>query len=347
MGETAKNVFDDIEASSLIEKWVDGVILGDLTGKIITVNEAEEKISGYSRQELSGKSAIFTLIDKKDIPKALVLFKDILIQGYVKNEEIIGLRKNGTKVYVNFSSAVIRNKGGLPKYIIVVVRDITEKKKLEDKVSELNEILRLLNKILRHDILNDLSVASGNIDTYFDYGNEKMNMDQVLKEIREATQRSISFIGKMKELESAVSSGKGLDRVDVRQVLEEVKKEQIGLAIKVEGDGVIIADQAFHSVLDNLIKNAKIHGGAKQVDVRIEEKDEFVQIRIIDDGKGIPNQIKNKLFVEGFKYGETGHTGLGLYIVKKTIERYGGKVWVEDNQPQGTVFVLEAKKAAR
>jgi two-component system sensor kinase len=50
--------------------------------------------------------------------------------------------------------------------------------------------------------------------------------------------------------------------------------------------------------------------------------------------------VKEKIFDEGFSYGERRGTGLGLYLVKKTMERYGGSVRVEDNKPQGAVFVL-------
>jgi signal transduction histidine kinase len=66
-------------------------------------------------------------------------------------------------------------------------------------------------------------------------------------------------------------------------------------------------------------------------------------MRIADYGKGVPPEIKGMIFQEGFRYGEMGNTGLGLYIVKKTMERYGGQVSVEDNQPKGAVFVLRFK----
>jgi len=51
------------------------------------------------------------------------------------------------------------------------------------------------------------------------------------------------------------------------------------------------------------------------------------------------------IFDEGFHYGESGHTGIGLYIVKRTIEEYDGEVLVEDNKPHGAIFVIRLKKA--
>jgi signal transduction histidine kinase len=61
---------------------------------------------------------------------------------------------------------------------------------------------------------------------------------------------------------------------------------------------------------------------------------------VADQGKGIPDEVKARVFDEGFTFGETGNTGLGLYIVKKTMERYGGSVVAKDNRPKGTVFEL-------
>lgn len=65
----------------------------------------------------------------------------------------------------------------------------------------------------------------------------------------------------------------------------------------------------------------------------------------MDNGTGIPDKIKDKVFNEGFFHGQTGNTGIGLHIVRKTIERYGGSISVEDNEPSGTIFKINLKKA--
>ena len=97
------------------------------------------------------------------------------------------------------------------------------------------------------------------------------------------------------------------------------------------------------SVIDNIIRNAIVHGEANKIDITTKGKDDICEIRIADYGIGIPDKIKEKVFNEGFRYGETGGTGLGLYIVKKTVDRYGGSIHVEDNKPNGTVFVIKLK----
>ena len=64
----------------------------------------------------------------------------------------------------------------------------------------------------------------------------------------------------------------------------------------------------------------------------------------IDNGTGIPDNIKSKIFNEGFFYGKSGNTGIGLYIIKRTIESYNGSVSVADNLPNGAVFVINLRK---
>ena len=114
---------------------------------------------------------------------------------------------------------------------------------------------------------------------------------------------------------------------------------------RVEGEGSVYADTAFISVLDNLIRNALTHADTDQIDISIKEKDSFCEIKIADRGKGIPKNMKKMIFNPGFKYGTTGGTGLGVFIVKKTIERYGGEVKVKDNSPVGCVFILKLRNA--
>ena len=87
-----------------------------------------------------------------------------------------------------------------------------------------------------------------------------------------------------------------------------------------------------------MIFNAFIHGKTDKVTIKIDSNKGLCYISVIDWGVGIPDEHKDKIFDESFFYGETGQTGLGLYIVKQKIDRYGGVISVEDNKPNGTIF---------
>lgn len=224
----------------------------------------------------------------------------------------------------------------------IKVRKRTRKlQESQQKIVGLNDTLRVLNKILRHDILNDLLVIQSGVELY-----EKQQDNEGLKLAKIALGRSTKTIHNMRGLEHGISSGGPLLAVAVHKALEEVAAEFADMVIEIEGAAYVMADEALSSVFENIFHNAQIHGYSKHVFVTIMPQREVVEIRLANDGQNIPDDVKKKLFVEGGKFGKTGHTGMGLFIVKKTIERYGGTVQVIDNKPKGVVFVLTIPAAS-
>jgi signal transduction histidine kinase len=144
----------------------------------------------------------------------------------------------------------------------------------------------------------------------------------------------------MRDMDHALSPDKQLDLQSVKSVVTNVI-DRYDAEFGLEGDCLVMIDQAFFSVIDNIVSNALVHGSASRIDINIEEQDGSCKISISDNGSGIPDDIKTQVFDEGFKYGKTGHTGFGLYIVKKTIERYNGTISVKDNKQGGATFMIE------
>lgn len=73
---------------------------------------------------------------------------------------------------------------------------------------------------------------------------------------------------------------------------------------------------------------------------------EAVQIRVADNGPGVPDDRKERIFGRGEKGLDSSRTGLGLYLVQTLIDIYDGAVWVEDNDPVGAVFVVELQRSS-
>ena len=99
------------------------------------------------------------------------------------------------------------------------------------------------------------------------------------------------------------------------------------------------------SVFRNLLNNAVVHNDKKipKVIASATANDDGIQVRIADNGPGIPDEQKDQIFEEGEKCLDSGGTGIGLYLVQSLVERYGGAVWIEDNEPEGSVFVVEMR----
>jgi signal transduction histidine kinase len=214
--------------------------------------------------------------------------------------------------------------------------------KEKESQESLLETLGLVNKILRHDILNDLNIISLSIDNL----KERMN-EKELDMSHRAVDHSLKIIRDMKDLESLISI-KGLSTIDLRLLLMETAQE-FPVTVNITGDCSVKADNGLRSVIGNIIQNAIVHGKADRIDVSMKEINGSCELRISDNGSGIADKIKGRVFEEGFKYGRAGHTGLGLYIARKIVERYG-KISLEDNVPSGATFILRlniADAAAR
>jgi signal transduction histidine kinase len=95
--------------------------------------------------------------------------------------------------------------------------------------------------------------------------------------------------------------------------------------------------------INNLVENALKYGGDNPVEIHLYTKDNKAVIDVKDHGIGIPESERKRIFkkffrVEDEEVRDTKGTGLGLYIVKQTINKHGGKIEVLDNQPKGTIF---------
>ncbi|WP_340820634.1 ATP-binding protein [Methanolobus sp. WCC4] len=204
---------------------------------------------------------------------------------------------------------------------------------------KLSELLRSTNRILSHDIVNDLQIILGALDLL-----EENNDPTFFSMIRKAANKSVSLIKDVKELDLSSSDREQLVIQDVRHIIDSViSKYNADLSVK--GNCLVMVDKAMVSVLDNLVSNAFVHGSASKVDIDIKESGGTCEVTVADNGTGVPDNIKQKVFDEGFKYGSTGHTGFGLFIAKQTIERYNGSIRVEDNMPSGAKFVIELAAA--
>jgi len=228
-------------------------------------------------------------------------------------------------------------------YRLKNVELVEANRKINQKNVELNshkEHLRLINRILRHDLVNNFAAIKSAIRIYND-----TREDDLLIHIDQSVMKGIQLIHRMRKLEDIVRLNDNLKVMELSSIIDpfiDMYKSKVNITRA--GFGKVLVDEAINSVIDNIISNAVIHGKAENINISIEAKAENVQIRITDDGCGIPDKIKEQVFEECYSYGISGNTGLGLYIVKKTIENYGGEISIMDNKPKGAVFSIKLRK---
>jgi PAS domain S-box-containing protein len=337
--EKAKKALESSEKKfrSLFESAPDVIYILDSEGKVIDVNPSIAKL-GYSKEEIVGKYMHeFCTPDCKE--KYVTELQKIIETGQARYQVDV-FSKNGRVFKFDCSCFAVYSPEKKIQYIIAIHRDVTEKYELSRDLKDAAETLKLLNRMLRHDILNNLNVILLALESVKVSGKDKL----LIKHALNSLEKSVRLIDKARELEKMVVSGKELKPLRAIEVIEEVAKRHPEIEINITGDLVVLADEAFESVIDNLVLNSVVHGKATRVDIEMVEEGEYCVIKVKDNGRGIPDEIKERVFQEGFVAGESGHTGLGLYIVKQVIERYGGRVWIEDNFPRGAVIAMRLRR---
>ena len=307
-------------------------------GTLMFVNDAYCRYFNKKKEELI-KQNFFQFIPEEDHEEVKNHFMPLTMQEPVITYEHQVVATDGDIHWQQWTDrALFDLQDNLVGYQSIG-QDITERKRAEEELEVHREHLKLINQILRHDVLNDLTAVKSALRLY-----ESSNDEEFLKEASRYVDRGVGTIKRMRELESIISSHKDLEFYDVKDVIKKVIENYRFIQFTVEGKCRVLADEALSSVIDNIVRNAIGHGKTDRIDIKIDKNERYCEVRIADYGVGIPDEIKDKIFEEEFKYGETGNTGLGLHIVKKAMENYGGSVYVEDNTPQGAVFVLRLRR---
>ncbi|WGI17722.1 HAMP domain-containing sensor histidine kinase [Methanonatronarchaeum sp. AMET-Sl] len=230
----------------------------------------------------------------------------------------------------------------------MVLRDITERVKTKERE-------KFLHTLLRHDVRNKTEVGYGylellceNIEVGSKITNQEINyIQKSIKSVKE----EIEIIEKVKTLhkaEKTEKTEKNLTNI-IKDVINEYKDEfrekNIELHLDIPDQKCIVeAGDLLDRVFGNIIGNALQHADPKSIKIEISESGEKVVCAISDDGKGIPDKDKQKVWRRGFTTDRDRGTGLGLFLVKTIIDIYGGNAEIKDSSTGGTTFKINLKK---
>jgi diguanylate cyclase (GGDEF)-like protein/PAS domain S-box-containing protein len=134
----------ELIAAATIEGMPDGVMLVNMSGEIIYINKAFEKLLGYKANELIGSSALKlpTYSESKDRIKAQGYLKKVIEKSSAKPIDMSAITKNGEEIPINFTASVIKDAQGNPKTLVAVIRDVSEQKRAEEALCDSEELSR-------------------------------------------------------------------------------------------------------------------------------------------------------------------------------------------------------------
>jgi signal transduction histidine kinase len=130
------------------------------------------------------------------------------------------------------------------------------------------------------------------------------------------------------------------------EILGQIRNSQIRLVIRIDEIGQLTLDEMrMARCLANIIKNAKeALGDEGTITIHIRDAGSQLNISISDNGPGIPELIRGRIFEPFVTYGKEHGTGLGMAIAKSTVVAHGGRIWLESETGKGTTFHVELPK---
>ncbi len=371
-GLTVSNKFlKDARSSSdfILGAIDDGVMMFDRQYTVHLFNKAASNITGWAAAEAVGQNfnAIMPLVDSKGmvLPPEQHPFVQALIDGKpVRDNNVLISSKSGRQVAISVAiSPIIEKPDVPPEMAIVVFRDVTLEKSQEQQRSD-------FISTASHEMRTPIAAIEGYLSLTLNPKITKIddNARNYLEKARMATkhlgQLFADLLTSSKADDGRLSSNPVV--VEIGEILEQVVEaeqfhaKQNNLELKyavssnkdVSGGRVVrpfyycfVDPTRMNEVFQNIIDNAIKYTPQGSVTVKLTGDLNTVQIQVSDTGSGIPAEDIPHLFQKFYRVDSTatrtvGGTGLGLYICKKIVELYKGRVWVESQLGQGSTFFI-------
>lgn len=348
------------ELDIIVENSPLGIVL-TIEGQIVKSNKTFERLIGYPECDLK-KMKVQDISEPKEVQKS----KDLMyrmdrgeIDHFSLDKKYI--RKDGSILWAKTSVNAFRDNQGKVEYQVAMIEDISSQRELELQKEELLEELEQSNKslqeyahIVSHDLKSPLrSISALSTWLYEDYKEvlDENGVSQLglMQEKVEAMDKLIDGILKYSTVSSDTMEN---TEVDVNEVIKEITDiifipEHVEVKVEKELPTIHADKTKIHQLFQNFLSNAVVHieNPVGLVKIDFEESTTHWQFSIADNGVGIPKEYHEKIFKIFQSVGNKERsTGIGLSIVKKIIDLYEGKVWLESEPDKGTTFFFTLKK---
>jgi PAS domain S-box-containing protein len=336
-----------LAADNILSTMPDSLILADMNAKILNVNERLVNFVGYSEKELIDESITKLCAEKQENIFEITL-NELVEKKLIRNHELIFQTKSKETRNVLFSGSVVKSKTGRAIGIACVIHDITEHKKMEErlvKTERLASIGELAGQI-GHDLRNPLAGIKNGLYILKKKSDrltesEKGKILEIMAVAVEDSNRIVtSLVDYSSELilQPEQCTPKSL----VMHALSKVQvPDRINVINQINDDVTMFLDAPrIENVCVSLIKNA-IEATPEKGSIQIQSaiNNDYVELAFIDSGIGIPKDILPKLFSPLVTSKAKG-MGMGLAICKRIVEAHRGKIAVESATEKGTTFTV-------
>ncbi len=356
----------------VFESSMDGILVTDKKGTVLSANTAVERIYGLSRQQLIGNHvSMLADRDANSREKALRTINELFEKGFAFFDSSIRTR-DGRAVDVEGTTTMIKDEKGCFSEGVTIIRDVSERKKIHQQLqqSQKMEAIGTLASGIAHDFNNILAAIMGYTEMSLadvpDNSPVKENLEQIFRSstrARDLVKQILSFSRK---------SDQDLKPLQLHLVIEEAVKllrASLPTNIEIKQDinnrcGMVLTDPTqIHQVIMNLCTNAahamekkggELKVGLYPADIAPEDAavnpdlkpGPHVKLTVSDTGTGIDPQLAGRIFDPFFTTkGTDKGTGMGLSVVHGIVKSHGGAITLQNAPGKGATFEILLPRA--
>jgi PAS domain S-box-containing protein len=329
---------------AILANIADGIVAVDREARVVLWNSAAEQITGVPEEDALGRT----------VPEVLQrTFEGGPEHG--SGPRLVSIPRGGDELWLSLSEAVMRDPAGAVAGRIFAFRDISADRMVEEVKSDfvaavshelrtpLTSIYGFAETLLRQDVL----FGEEERRTFLSYiasESERLTaiVDQLLNVAR-LDAGDLQVEPELIDVGSVVSEVVGtVETTNGHRFEVDLPDEP--LAAEADRDKV---RQVFNILVENALKYSP-HGGTVTVGAR--RKDDTVEVRVVDEGIGIPAAEQQRIFRKFYRAESStrdgaGGTGLGLFIAKELVTAMGGRIWVDSAEGEGSSFAFELPAA--
>jgi PAS domain S-box-containing protein len=338
----------EVKYRVLVESSPDGILSIDRQGKIVECNDSVCALLGYSREELASISMDRLLSHRES--RSQPASGDGLLTGESAEVELELRGHDGQTVPVWAKLVRPDDKKGTSERVTIYMRDIAERKKLDELKDE-------FIGLVSHELRSPLTVIIGAVNTALDewHSLSSQEVHQLLRDAAIEAEALSHLLGNLLELSRAQADRLllnvepvGLQR-SARKAIEKLNRQSYPphrLVVDLPGrlPHVCADELRLERILYNLLENGiKYSPEGSEIRVSARREDDHLIVSVSDQGEGIPPRDQSKLFKPFHQIGQVvpgplGGAGLGLLVCRRLVEAHGGRIWVESQPGNGSTF---------
>ncbi len=351
VSEAKRKDLDLLRFSNVVHYTVNPIQITDSVGKMIYVNPAFERVTGFTKDELIGSNP--SLISSKKYSKEFwERIWSVIRRGMVWTGEIENRREDGRPLYTDLLISPIVDGDGKVVGYLGSHRDITDQKALEQQLmhSQKMESIGTLAAGIAHEVGNPLTSISSIVQVLLrtqsdDFAKDKLGLVQaqvhrITKIIRDLVDFSRPSNYQLQPTDVVKSL---TDAVEIVKMGKKAKDVTIITHVRHQIPLLTLVPDQIAQVFINILLNAvdALKGKTGTITTDFERDDDHIRVTVTDDGAGINPENLPKIFEPFFTTKPVGEgTGLGLWVSYGIVKSFGGDITVQSARGQGTSFCV-------